>query len=98
MTDVLMARLATATTEEGKTVTYKWVARELDVSVNHAKRLLFAHSRKNDSVLVATHVVSGWTSVAVARRAMSTSVIVARRCARRRRVSVCRGSARPRRR
>ena len=64
MTDVLMARLATATTEEGKTVTYKWVARELDVSVNHAKRLLFAHSRKNDSVLVATHVVSGWTSVA----------------------------------
>ena len=64
MTDVLLARLATATTEEGKTVTYKWVARELDVSVNHAKRLLFAHSRKNDSVLVATHVVSGWTSVA----------------------------------
>ena len=42
----------------------KWVARELDVSVNHAKRLLFAHARKNDSVLVATHVVSGWMSVA----------------------------------
>ena len=59
-----MTRLATATTEEGKTVTYKWVAREFDVSVNHAKRLLFEHARKNDSVLVATHVVSGWTSAA----------------------------------
>jgi DNA polymerase delta subunit 3 len=64
MTDALMTRLATATTEEGKTVTYKWVAREFDVSVNHAKRLLFEHARNNDSVLVATHVVSGWTSTA----------------------------------
>jgi len=64
MTDALMTRLTTATTEEGKTVTYKWVAREFDVPVNHAKRLLFAHASKNDSVLVATHVVSGWTSVA----------------------------------
>ena len=60
----MMTRLTTATTEEGKTVTYKWVAREFDVPVNHAKRLLFAHASKNDSVLVATHVVSGWTSVA----------------------------------
>ena len=64
MTDALMTRLTTATTEEGKTVTYKWVAREFDVPVNHAKRLLFAHASKNDSVLVATHVVSGWTSTA----------------------------------
>ena len=59
-----MTRLATATTEEGKTVTYKWVAREFDVSADHAKRLLFEHARNNDSVLVATHVVSGWTSTA----------------------------------
>ena len=64
MTDALMTRLATATTEEGKTVTYKWVAREFDVSADHAKRLLFEHARNNDSVLVATHVVSGWTSTA----------------------------------
>ena len=64
MTDALMTRLTTATTEEGKTVTYKWVAREFDVSADHAKRLLFEHARNNDSVLVATHVVSGWTSTA----------------------------------
>ena len=46
--------------EPGATVTYKFLARHLDISANLAKKLLFAHVSRSSGAFVATHVVSGW--------------------------------------
>ena len=46
--------------EPGATVTYKFLARHLDISANLAKKLLFAHVSRSSGASVATHVVSGW--------------------------------------
>ena len=46
--------------EPGAAVTYKFLARHLDVSANLAKKLLFAHVARSAGASVATHVVSGW--------------------------------------
>ena len=61
-----MQKLDAAVREEGKPVTYKWVARELDVSVNHAKRLLFALANKGGCE--AVHVVAGWSGAGAERK------------------------------
>ena len=61
-----MQKLEAAVREEGKPVTYKWVARELDVSVNHAKRLLFALANKGGCE--AVHVVAGWSGAGAERK------------------------------
>ena len=71
MSDTHLARLVAAT-DAGQVVTYKWLARELDVPVNHAKRLLFQHARTCNGV-VATHCISGWCA---AKRSHVISIVM----------------------
>ena len=59
------ARTDAAVMGEGKHVTYKWLARELGVSANLAKRLLFQRAEAGGCDV--THLVCGWRGAGAER-------------------------------